>query len=701
MRPDTPAGRIFDILSRGGYAAANAALVGGRITRDPIDDPWWRAGWEGLKAYGRGWKGTDKTLGAQVFKEAEFAKEWPEWGHQVAGLALEAGLDPTTYVGVGVAGKAGKGARAAVAAQKAGKLIDTGLDWAKYAGESAAVIRKAKRADSAIRAAMRATGKTAPEVAEIWKAGKLAQAQAGLRGITFAGKRLPTPLGGYRFAERFPTWLAGAMEPAAKSPGMRWVENNVPIVREAMNKIGQAFTPGDTMLRPLAKVGIKARRRGIVEAARLERTLDDIMPGMAKAMRRSGDPDAWARSLMEALETPLARPTSAQAKRLRAVREAIAGTSAAFPMESGLADMVRAEKQILDEIAEAMMRAGVDEEIARYAPRLRELLDRVVDSIIEIEDGKVTHEKGNFSDFLKRKQDKIERQKREYLDQQRRVRKLKEAIGRIEGHARGIENRTINFHYRKRAAKIARRAVVLKRRIERELDDEDEKRIEKPREHRDTIRLDLAPRGWHARSVLRLEGIGKAFGDRILFADVNLDISRGQRIALVGPNGTGKTTLMEIALGVQPAHDGDVWLSQTASVFYCDQHHAGLQPDMSVYDTVAAETDLNRNQVHYLLAELLFKGAAVHKRVGELSGGERTRLVLALLMNTRADLLMLDEPSNHLDLPSIEVLQEALKAFSGAVLFISHDRRLVRDVATDVFELSDGKLVRGGSTMLP
>ena len=329
----------------------------------------------------------------------------------------------------------------------------------------------------------------------------------------------------------------------------------------------------------------------------------------------------------------------------------------------------------------------------------RELLDRVVDSIIEIEEGKVTHEKGDFSDFLKRKREKIELQKRQYLDQQRRVRKLKEAITRIEGHARGIENRTINFHYRKRAAKIARRGVVLKRRIEREL--EGEKRIEKPRELRDRIRVDLAPRGWHVQSVLRLEGIGKAFNDRILFADVNLALSRGERIALVGPNGAGKTTLMEIALGVQPADDGDVWLSQTASLFYCDQHHAGLEADLSVYDMVATETDLNRNQIHYLLAKLLFRGAEVHKRVGELSGGERTRLVLALLMNTRADLLMLDEPSNHLDLPSIEVLQEALKAFSGAVLFISHDRRLVRDVATDVFELSDGKLVRGGSTMLP
>ena len=321
----------------------------------------------------------------------------------------------------------------------------------------------------------------------------------------------------------------------------------------------------------------------------------------------------------------------------------------------------------------------------------RELLDRVVDSIIEIEDGKVTHQRGNFSNFLERKRERIELQKRQYLEQQRRVRKLKQAISRIDGQARGIENRTIHFHYRKRALKVARKAVVLKRRVEREL--HGEKQIDVPHDRRDRIQVDLAPRRWHARSVLWLENVAKAFGDRTLFTGVNLDLSRGQRIALVGPNGTGKTTLMEIALGIQPADEGDVWLSQAASVFYCDQHHAGLEANRSVYDTAAKHTDLSRNQIHYLLAKLLFKGYAVHKDVGQLSGGERTRLVLALLMNTRADLLVLDEPTNHLDLPGIEVLQEALKNFAGAVLFISHDRRLVSAVATDVFELTAGGFV--------
>ena len=320
----------------------------------------------------------------------------------------------------------------------------------------------------------------------------------------------------------------------------------------------------------------------------------------------------------------------------------------------------------------------------------RELLDRVVDMIAEIEDGRLTAEKGNVSDFLTRKRERIDRQKREYLQQQRRVRRLKEAITGSQGKARATENRTIHFHYRKRALKVARRATVLKARLEREL--AGERRVDKPRDTAEQIRVDLAPHRWHARSVLRLEGIGKRFGDRRLLEDVELDLSRGQRIALLGPNGSGKTTLMEIALGVQPADAGDMWRSQAASVFYCDQHHAGLDPEVSAYDTVAAHTDLNRTQIHYLLAKLLLKGRDVEKPAGVLSGGERTRLVLALLMNTHADLLLLDEPTNHLDLPGIEVLQEGLRRFTGAVLFISHDRRLVRTVATTVLELADGRL---------
>ncbi len=324
----------------------------------------------------------------------------------------------------------------------------------------------------------------------------------------------------------------------------------------------------------------------------------------------------------------------------------------------------------------------------------RELLDRVVDQIVEIEEGKLTQQRGTFSDFLVRKRERIELQKRLYLEQERRLRRLHDSIHRIETRARGIENRTIHFHYRKQAAKIARRAVMMKRRLEREL--EGETHVEKPRGERERIRLSLAPGRWHAGSVLCLEGITKAFGDRVLFSGVSLEVCRGRRIAIVGPNGSGKTTLMEIALGLEPADEGDVWLSRAASPFYCDQKQAGLDPRLSVVETMVQNTDLSYGEVRYLLAQLVFRAASVHGPVSNLSGGERTRLVLAVLMNARADLLMLDEPTNHLDWSSIEVLQEALARFEGAVLLISHDRRLIDAVATDVFELRNGVFARRG-----
>jgi len=322
----------------------------------------------------------------------------------------------------------------------------------------------------------------------------------------------------------------------------------------------------------------------------------------------------------------------------------------------------------------------------------RELLDRVVDSVLEIEDGTVTWQRGSYAGFLERKRDRLERQKQQYLEQQRRVRRLNEAMTRVDGVARGIDAGTANDHLRRVGKMVARKSKILKRRIQRELDNTH--RIEKPREQRKRIQLALDARKRHARTVLRIEGAAKAFGERRLFADASLELARGERIALIGPNGTGKTTLMEIALGRQKPDAGTVWRSPGANAFYCDQLHAGIDDALSVYDTIARHTDLSRNQIHYLLARLLFPAEALDTRVGHLSGGERTRLVLALLMNTRADLLLLDEPTTHLDLPGTEVLEEALTRFAGAVLFISHDRRLVRAAATRVVELRDGTLTR-------
>jgi ATP-binding cassette, subfamily F, member 3 len=323
----------------------------------------------------------------------------------------------------------------------------------------------------------------------------------------------------------------------------------------------------------------------------------------------------------------------------------------------------------------------------------RDLLDRVADSIIEIEDGHVSHEHGSLSEFLRRKRDQIDLQKRQYREQQRRIRGLEQAIDGMERHARGIENRTIHFHYRAKTARIARQAVTMRSRLEREI--EREERIDKPREERRAIRLEVsAPKGWKAGTVLSTTGLTKSYDDQVLFSSVNLTLSHGQRIAIVGPNGSGKTTLLNILLGQEEADEGDLWTSSRAHTFYCDQRHSGLCLDTTVFDTIARDTELNRTQIRYLLAKLLFRGDDVEKPVSTLSGGEKTRLVLALLMNTHADLLVLDEPTNHLDVPGTEVLQEALMSFEGALLLVSHDRRLVNAVATDIYELTPTGLKR-------
>ena len=341
----------------------------------------------------------------------------------------------------------------------------------------------------------------------------------------------------------------------------------------------------------------------------------------------------------------------------------------------------------------------LEETLRRYSGTVllvthdRELLDRVADSIIEIEGARVTQQQGKFADFLRRKQDRLELQKRQYLEQQRELKQLKTAARKAEERARSVESRTIDFHYRKRALKVAKQAVNLRQRIERKLQSADH--LEKPREERDKIRVNLTAANKRG-ALLRLDNIGKSYGNRVLFSGVDLELSRGQRIAIIGPNGAGKTTLLEIALGLQPPREGTVWLSPAAKWFYCDQHQAGLAPELSPYAALAQHTGLERTQIYYLLARLLFADQAFHQPIGSLSGGERTRLVLALLMNAQAELLLLDEPTNHLDWVSIEILGEALQTFPGAALLVSHDRRLISTAATQVLELNDGVLTEIG-----
>lgn len=321
----------------------------------------------------------------------------------------------------------------------------------------------------------------------------------------------------------------------------------------------------------------------------------------------------------------------------------------------------------------------------------RDLLTACTASTLELEDGRATLEHGALGAYLERKRQRLAAQLTAYEQQQRKVEQLRRDIQRTEQQARGFDSRSTNDHWRRIGKKIAKTAVARKHRLERELDEAH--RVERPAE-RARIGLRLADDARRRDHLLLAAGLGKRFGERVLLQDVNLELRRGQRVAITGPNGSGKTTLLEVLLGLQPASSGEVWLSSAAGVFYADQHHAGLDPEKSAYDVLAEATELSPNQVYYVLAQLQLKNKLAHKPVGALSGGERTRLTLALLVNARAGLLVLDEPASHLDLPSIEVLERALADYAGAVLFVTHDRHFIRSVATEVWELKEGKLVR-------
>lgn len=317
----------------------------------------------------------------------------------------------------------------------------------------------------------------------------------------------------------------------------------------------------------------------------------------------------------------------------------------------------------------------------------RELLERTVNGILEVEDGAVRLEPGLLSEYLARKRQRQERQQQEYQLQQRRVTRLKEEIQQIEQQARKHEKLSSNDHWRRVGKKLAKTAVVHKRLLELELDATH--RVERP-EDRPSIRIGVAAaRG--AAGLLQLADISYAIGGRALLNGVTLELQRGERVALTGPNCSGKTTLLRIALGLQVADSGTVWRS-TAPLVYIDQQQAGLDPALSALEQLRHSTGMSHNAAHLALARMLLRNREALKPVQALSGGERTRLLLAILSHAPAGLLVLDEPTNHLDIASMQVLEQALSAYNGGVLLVSHDRRLVTAIATRTLMLDDGRL---------
>ena len=216
-------------------------------------------------------------------------------------------------------------------------------------------------------------------------------------------------------------------------------------------------------------------------------------------------------------------------------------------------------------------------------------------------------------------------------------------------------------------------------------------RLERPQEVRDDMHLLFSPSVTSGRDVLEITGLSKRYGEQVLFSGQSFRIRRGERVALIGANGTGKTTLLRILTGSAQADNGDFRLGTNVKIGYYDQEQAQFQMDHSLFEEISdAFPSLSGTSIRNMLAAFLFTGDSVFAPISTLSGGERGRLSLAKLMLSGANFLLLDEPTNHLDITSREILEDALCAYAGTVLYVSHDRYFINRTATRILELSGG-----------
>ncbi len=297
----------------------------------------------------------------------------------------------------------------------------------------------------------------------------------------------------------------------------------------------------------------------------------------------------------------------------------------------------------------------------------RYFLNRVVSKVVEIENGDIRMFQGNYSDFAEKKKQLREAQIKAYLNQQQEIK-----------HQEAVIEKLRSFN-REKSIKRAESREKLLDKIER---------VEKPTELQSELRFSLEPSSLSGNDVLTVESLGKSFGTQSLFQDVSFEIKRGEHIAIIGDNGTGKTTLLKILNQLIPADYGSFRLGSKVQIGYYDQEHQVLHMDKTIFDEISdSYPNMTNTQIRNTLAAFLFTGDDVYKLIGDLSGGERGRVSLAKLMLSEANFLIMDEPTNHLDIVSKEILENAIKQYTGTILYVSHDRYFVNQTATRILEL--------------
>lgn len=303
----------------------------------------------------------------------------------------------------------------------------------------------------------------------------------------------------------------------------------------------------------------------------------------------------------------------------------------------------------------------------------RYFLDKIVSNIIELDNGNATVFSGNYTDYASKKAILRNMQLKEYLNQQREIKHQEEVITKLK-----------QFNREKSIKRAESREKMLNKM----------EFVDKPEILNDKMDIKLKPNVISGNDVLTVDNLTKGFDGTVLFDNICFQIKRGERVALIGSNGTGKTTILKLINGIIPADSGSIYLGAKVNIGYYDQEHHVLDPDKTIFDEIRdAYPDLNNTQIRNTLAAFLFTNEDVFKYIKDLSGGERGRVSLAKLMLSNANFLILDEPTNHLDITSKEILENALNSYTGTVLFVSHDRYFINSTATRIIELANKTVV--------
>ena len=301
----------------------------------------------------------------------------------------------------------------------------------------------------------------------------------------------------------------------------------------------------------------------------------------------------------------------------------------------------------------------------------RYFLDHVVTKIIDLDNGRARMYRGNYSEYAEKKKQIRDAELKAYYNQQADI-----------AHQQAVIDKLKQFNREKSIKRAESREKAL---AKVEL-------LDKPEELDNEMRLALTPHLQSGNDVLSVKALSKSFGEKTLFSNISFEIKRGEHVAVIGANGTGKTTLLKILNEQEPATTGSFKLGTNVEIGYYDQEHAVLHMEKTIFDEIQDDYPyMNDTKVRNVLAAFLFRGDDVYKRIGDLSGGEQGRVSLAKLMLSNANFLILDEPTNHLDIQGREVLEDAIRNYEGTVLYVSHDRYFINKTATRILELFENR----------